>query len=721
MFSRLVLITLAFSAVKISAQDFGGDFGVLSDSSSYFFNGSNGCNLGFCDTSASQAIDASGLASGTSPSFIDGFNTSQIHLLGPSFAPQMQAIQSEFTQALDQVVGAPASALGSTIDYLQQTVQGFLNDPSGSAVKIGAAAAGVIMAAFPPADFIAGELLGSGLSLSADMATGSSVYSALGDLAAGVSVDVSAIGGSNAGPIIYNTLGLADALNEVQGGGTTQTQTFPVPIIDLSTTGTGASLPAGSFGGYSGLSGSSSVILNPQNTEFDSNSLQELLQWAQMMQSLGPRTLSPIPLAQTTTPSGLCASGYAPNPSAFAHMFAGLPPGANEFLCVPTSVGQKTSLGPKPVTIGASNSPQGTGNSSTLQTATSTPSQNSSGSGLCPNPAANVSNPHGVTSAPGAGVPPGAVTSPNTPSSSYIPLLIPCSQIATTASASPASAAHVSRSQTGLPGQHHTSATPVVGAVTANKPASEGKVILSPALAPSSRAGSRRAPVDSASLGRSGSVLNTPRSAQANTPLVQAPRSLALQRDMPHGATGRSNLQPVPVQSYVPQVQSHKPYVPPAPVQSPVPQVPSHRSYVPPVPVQNYVPQVPNYRPYVPPVPIQTYVPPLPVQSYIPQVPNYRPYVPPVLIQTYVPPVPVQTYVPQVPSYMTPTYVAPVASPIYQPVMPAYEHVGVSAPVPIYTPTVAPSYSAPTVSAAPAPTYHPAPPPAYRPPPPRPR
>ncbi len=709
MFGRLALVLLAFSVARIDAQDFGGDFDTSVDSSSYIFNGSNGCALGFCNTGASQVLDTSGLA-GVSQNFVAGFSPSQLQSLGSSFSDQMQSIQAAFSQAINQVAGAPANALDSTVGYLQSTAQGVLNDPSGAALKIGGAVVGLGLAAFPPADFVAGGLFGSGLSLSTGIASGSSVYAALGDVAGGLSVDLSAFG-SDVGPIIYNSLGVANSFAEIQEGNAPQASTFQAPIIDVSPQGSG-------IGAYNGLGTNGNYInVSPQNGLGADNSLQSLFLLSQMMSSLGPHTLQQIPLAQNaSTSSGICPQGYVPNASAFADMNAGFAPGANEYLCVASSGGQSASSGksvisssnvkapsqgvttpatsqsapstpPKTTATGpqtATSTPPATAparsqtatstpsttTSASSPTATSLPAQSSSGSGLCPNPAANVSNPQGVTPVSGSGLPPGAVTSPNAPGSSYVPILIPCSQVTHTSGAAKAmavtgggpAATPVSGSQNRTSPPTTAGAAPASNSTGATRSVAGATIVAQQTTIPSKK------PIDA------GVAQRTPLQPLASK-ATSTPASTIASGNATRSASCCSPNKPQPIH-------------PPSSLTSKTAQVPTVNSISAP-PVNAYAPPT-VYVP--PPMPrLQVYAPPpVYVPPPMPRVERLQVYA---ASPVYVPP-PVQR-LEQLQVYAAlPVYVPQVKTDYVAPVQRIEEPVKAYVPPPTYS---APVYSAPRV------------------------
>lgn len=322
----LVTMALACSMVIVYAQDAGDGSDISFDSSSYV---DNGCNSAFCDSLPSQVIDMSGLT-GVSQNFVNNnFIPAQLQLVDNSQSGA--SLQNTFQAALSAVVQAPGDMLDASVAIAQKLAEGIVQDPVASLAKLGGAGLGLALAfSFDPfaltSEFIADESLGAGIALTSDALSNTLPLGMLSDAAGGLSVDFSAWGYSNAGPIAYNTLSLLNAGNEVMEAGAAGPQiiqTFTAPVIDLSTqAGSGIALPdfptgndnpiaglqapvnnaplnvipdvtfgTGPAGNYNALDASGNYInFNPGNQNSVDNSLQDQILMAGMVSGLGRAT-----------------------------------------------------------------------------------------------------------------------------------------------------------------------------------------------------------------------------------------------------------------------------------------------------------------------------------------------------------------------------------------------------------------------------------------------
>lgn len=443
MSKRLALVVLASVCLVglANAQDDDGSC----DSGSYTYYGSDGCGMGYCD----QTLDPSSW-DGVSQRFVDGWQPGalqQITAFDPSLADQALQLESNLENAI-------VSLANQETTFIDNTIAGVKANPAGAV----AIAVDVALPLLGPE----GLLLTGNISLDEALTVGSSPFS-WNDwmMGLGTSLISSSLNNNSSSETIASALqGTGFALDRMKaadasavalgavGGAIDLAEqgrlasdgykvTFPVQAIDpavLNPIPINGVVPIPLSQAFL-----SSTTGNDTNESMDFSAIENWLMMQQMLANMNQGVAQSR--SNSAAASGICPPGYMANPSAFAHMEAGLPPGANEYLCVPASATQSASMKPTytatPSQPALSSPKDPTSAGQNAQTMSSSNSQ-SSPSTLCPNPAAiaSVTGPapgHNVTSASSSDCP-GCVISQNAPSS-YVPMLIPCSQASATPSA----------------------------------------------------------------------------------------------------------------------------------------------------------------------------------------------------------------------------------------------------------------------------------------------
>lgn len=344
MLKKFALVVIAFACLigLANAQDDGGsgDFSVG-------LGNSDGCAMGYCDTTFAPST-----WDGVSQRFLDGWqpgSLQQITALDPSLADQVSQLKSDFESGIvslaqqentfidNAIAGAKANpagaiAIAADIGVPLLASEGLLftgNVPLTEALTVGSA----------PFNWNS-WMMGLGTSVISSSLNNKSLDETTSSALQGTSFSLDQMKAADASAVALGAVGgamdLADQGRLVNGGHTT---TLPVSAIDpaiLNPIPINGVVPASLSQAFI-----STTAGNDTNESMDLSAIENWLTMQQMLANMNQSAAQSR--SSSAAASSICPTGYAANPSAFAHMEAGLPPGANEYLCVPASTGQPGS------------------------------------------------------------------------------------------------------------------------------------------------------------------------------------------------------------------------------------------------------------------------------------------------------------------------------------------------------------------------------------------